>query len=515
MGYNFISCDRDQQFLMPPSLNEWLPKDHLARFVVEMVDMLDLSAFYARRREDGWGRAAYDPKMMVVLLIYAYATGTRSARKIEARLIEDVAFRFIAANETPDHATVARFAKNHEAELADLFDQVLRLAAEIGLVKVGLVALDSTRIKADASPGANHSMDWIRQEVDKIIKEARAIDEEEDRRARSSGDGIPQDLVEPDSRLARLRAAKARLDDDAARRQAAYEAKLAAREAHKTRTGKGMTGRKPKPPDERLRDTERSKKSNTTDPDSRIMSSANGGYLQGFTGQALATEDQIIIACGVTNESTDFKQLKPMVEQAAGNLRSVGVSETIAIVAADAGYLSDDNLALEEELEVELVIATKSRKQAGTHGARPRGRIPHGLSRTQLMERKLQTKRGEFLYRKRAASIEPVFGQQRQRGMGSFRRRGLKACECEWRFEHAVHNLLKIRTSGRWTAAWETRTRRDSSRGRAMAGYSADPALTELFLRQPLTWSFRSGTRTSRCPPQTWRFPRCVQAGIT
>ncbi len=469
MGYNFISCDRDQQFLMPPSLDEWLPKDHLARFVVEMVGMLNLSAFLARRRADGWGRAAYDPKMMVALLIYAYATGTRSSRKIEARLIDDVAFRFIAANESPDHATVARFAKDHEDELADLFDQVLLLAAEIGLVKVGLVALDSTRIKADASPGANHGMDWIRQEVDKIIKEARAIDDEEDRRSGSSGDHIPPDLIEPDSRLARLVAAKARLDDDAARRQAAYEAKLAAREEHKARTGKGMTGRKPKPPEERLRDKERSKKANTTDPDSRIMSSANGGYLQGFSGQAIATEGQITIACAVANESTDFGQLKPMVEQAAGNLKSTGVGAAIGVVTADAGYLSDDNLAFEEELEVELLIATKSRKQAGNNAERPRGRIPNGLTRTQLMERKLQTRRGGHLYRKRAASIEPVFGQQRQRGMGTFRRRGLKACNCEWRFEHAVHNLLKIRTSGRWTATRETRTTRDSSQQRRIA----------------------------------------------
>jgi transposase len=277
VGYNFISCDRDQQFLMPPSLDEWLPHDHLARFVVEMVDVLDLSAFYARRRADGWGRAAYDPKMMVALLIYAYATGTRSSRKIETRLIEDIAFRFIAANESPDHATIARFAKNHEDELADLFGQVLRLAAEMGLVKVGLVALDSTRVKADASPGANHRGDWIRSEVAKIIKEARANDDDEDRRAGpSSGDNVPEDLIDPDSRLSRLLAAKARLDEDAARRQAGYEAKLAAREEHKVRTGKGMTGRKPKPPEERLRDKERSKKANTTDPDSRILSSANG-----------------------------------------------------------------------------------------------------------------------------------------------------------------------------------------------------------------------------------------------
>jgi transposase len=469
VGYNFVACDRDQQFLMPPSLNEWLPKGHLARFVVEMVDVLDLSPFYERRRADGWGRAAYDPKMMVALLLYAYATGTRSSRRIETRLAEDVAARFIAANESPDHATIARFVKDHEDELADLFDQVLRLAAEMGLVKVGLVALDSTRIKADASPGANHSEDWIRGEVDKIIKEARATDDEEDRcLGPSRGDDIPHDLIDPDSRLARLLAAKARLDDDAARRQAAYEAKLAARDEHKARTGKGMTGRKPKPPEQRLRDKERSKKANTTDPDSRIMSSANGGYLQGFTAQAIATEDQITIACGVTNESTDFGQLKPMVEQAAGNLKTAGVGAAIGVVAADSGYLSDDNLALDEELEVELLIATKSRKRAGTNNDHPRGRIPHGLSRTQLMERKLRTKRGEHLYRKRAASIEPVFGQQRQRGMGTVRRRGLKAANSELRFEHAVHNLLKIRTSGRWTGPRKTRARRITPRERSV-----------------------------------------------
>jgi transposase len=472
VGYNLIPCDRDQQFLMPPSLNEWLPNDHLARFVVEMVDVLDLSAFYVRRREDGWGRAAYDPKMMVALLIYAYATGTRSSRKIETRVVEDVAFRFIAANESPDHATIARFVKDHEDELAGLFDQVLRLAAEMGLVKVGLVALDSTRVKADASPGANHSEDWIRDEVDKIIKEARANDDEEERRAGPfSGDDIPEDLIEPDSRLARLLAAKARLDEDATRRQADYEARLRAREEHKARTGKGMVGRKPKPPEQRLRDAERSKKANTTDPDSRILSSANGGYLQGFTGQAIATEHQITIACTVTNEATDFRQLGPMIEQAAGNLESAGVDQAIAVLAADSGYLSDDNLALEEKLEFELLIATKSRREAAKSDQGPRGRIPHGLSRTQLMERKLRTKRGQHLYRKRAAFIEPVFGQQRQRGMGVFRRRGLKACDCEWRFEHAVHNLLKMRTSCRWPARQQTLRRSPSSRDQRVRAF--------------------------------------------
>ncbi len=189
---------------------------------------------------------------------------------------------------------------------------------------------------------------------------------------------------------------------------------------------------------------------NITDPDSRTMSAANGGFLQGFNAQAIATSDQIVIACEVTNEGNDFRQLKPMVEQAADSVAKAGVREQVGVLVADAGYLSEDNLGLEDEFGVELLIATKNRKHAADHTP-PRGRIPRGLSRKQRMERKLRTKRGRRLYRRRGASIEPVFGQQRQRGAGRFRRRGLRACNCEWRFEHAVHNLLKIRTSGRWT----------------------------------------------------------------
>ncbi len=452
MAYNFVPCDRDQQFLMPPSLDEWLPQDHLARFVIAAVDTLDLSAFYARRRVDGWGRAAYDPNMMVALLIYAYATGARSSRLIERRCIEDVAFRFIAANEAPDHATVARFIKDHESELAELFDQVLRLAAEVGLLKMGLVALDSTRVKANASPGANRSEDWIRAEVDRILAEALATDEEEDRRAEaSSSPEIPEELTEPGTRAARLLAAKARLDAEQAERQAEYEAKLVAREEYKRRTGRNMRGRLPKPPKERVRNPGRRRVANTTDPDSSTMSTAAGGFCQGYNAQAVATKNQITIACQVTTDGNDYRQLRPMVAQAVENVAKSGADEGIGIVVADAGYLSEDNAGAEDDLGVELVIATKGRKRAATaHDPPPRGRIPNGLTGIQRMERKLRTKRGRRLYRRRGGTIEPVFGQAKQRGAGRFRRRGLSACNSEWRFEHAVHNLLKIRTSGKW-----------------------------------------------------------------
>jgi transposase len=472
VGYNFVPCDRNQPFLMPPSLDEWLPRDHLARFAIAVVETLDLSAFYTRRRADGWGRAAYDHKMMVALLIYAYATGARSSRLIERRCVEDVAFRFISANEAPEHATIARFVAEHEQGLAELFDQVLRLAAEVGLLRVGLVALDSTRVKANASPGANRTGDWIRSAVERIINEARAIDEEEDRRLGESSDSdIPGDLVEPDSRLQRLLAAKARLDAEQQKHRAAYEAKLAAREEYTRRTGKGMRGRKPKPPEERARDRRHSTLTNSTDPDSRILSTANGGYFQGFNAQAIATENQVTIACEVTADPTDFAQLQPMVEQAAKNLAAAGVRHTVGVVVAEAGYLSDDNHGLEHDLWEELLIATKNRRRADTDPP-PRGRIPKGLSRTKRMERKLRTKRGRRLYRKRAGSIDPVFGQQRQRGAGRFRRRGLRACNCEWRFEQAVHNLLKIRTSGKWSPLGGTPSPGATSRRRSFRSAS-------------------------------------------
>jgi len=458
VAYNFVPCDRDQPFLMPPSLNEWLPQDHLARFVIAVVETLDLSAFYARRRADGWGRAAYDPKMMVALLIYAYATGASSSCLIVRRCVEDVAFRFIAANSCLVHATLSRFAAEHEQELAELFDQVLRLAAEVGLLRVGVVALDSTRMKAAASPGANRSADWIRTEVERIIAEARAIDEEEDRRLGDEPErDVPEDLVEPDARLHRLLAAKARLDADRAKGREAYEAKVAAREEHERRTGKRLRGRKPKPPEERARDRKRSTLTNTTDPDSRILSTADGGFCQGYIAQAVATEGQIVIACEVTTDANDVAQLRPMLEQVKENLARAGVSSKVGVMVADAGYMSEDNFGLEEGLDVELVIATKNRRRVGAgEEAPPRGRIPKHLSKMKRMERKLRTKRGQRLYRKRGASIEPVFGQARQRGAGRFRRRGLMACNSEWRFEHAVHNLLKIRTSGRLTAQGRT-----------------------------------------------------------
>ena len=228
MAFNFVACDRDQELLLPPSLREWLAEDHLAWFVLDAVDAIDLGAFYAEYRDDGWGRAAFDPKMMVALLLYAYAVGERSSRQIERRCREDVAFRVICANRIPDHATIARFRVRHEQALAATFTQVLVLCARAGLVSVGVVALDGSPISGNASPGATRTYAAIREEVDAILEQAAETDAAEDEQfGDARGDELPAPLADRRSRLERLRRCREELEREEAEAQAAYAAKLA------------------------------------------------------------------------------------------------------------------------------------------------------------------------------------------------------------------------------------------------------------------------------------------------
>src|SRR5215203_5272685 len=215
MTQNFLGCDREQAMLMPPSLREWLPPDHLVWFVLDAVDEMDLAAFYLSYRQDGWGRAAHDPAMMVALLVYAYAVGERSARGVERRCREDVAFRVITANQVPDHATIARFRARHEQALADTFVQVLALCARAGLVSVGVVAPDGSLLSGNASPQATRSHASIRAEVERMLAEAaRADDEEDERLGDARGDELPAELVDPRSRRERLRRCKQQLEQE-------------------------------------------------------------------------------------------------------------------------------------------------------------------------------------------------------------------------------------------------------------------------------------------------------------
>jgi transposase len=437
MAYNFLPAERDQLYVMPPSLSDWLPKEHLALFVLDVVEALDLSVFYARYRCDGLGRASYEPSVMVSVLLYAYCVGERSSRRIERRCTEDIAFRVLAANQVPDHATIARFLAGHERAFSALFGQVLSLCQRAGLVKLGVLALDGTKIAANASGPANRTRSDLEAEAARIVAEAIATDRAEDARyGDGHGDELPPEFADPGSRRARIAAAKARLDADDALRQAEYETRVAAKAAAEaTRTTRG--GGRPLKPKRRRSEP----RANLTDPDSSIMHDS-AGYLQGYNAQAVVTQDQIIVAADVTQDASDNHQLVPMVVSAQHNLRVAGVRAPIGAVVADAGYWSQPSAAC--DAGPELFIATKTTRVRG-HPLPRTGRIRASATPRQRMERKLKTKRGRAIYAKRAITVEPVFGQIKEaRGARRFHRRGLHAVDCEWKLLATTHNILKM-----------------------------------------------------------------------
>ena len=451
VGYNFIRPNRDPLFLMPPALRDWLPPDDLAYFLLDAVDQFDLTPFYAAYRVDGVGQAAFQPHMMVALLLDAYCLGVRSSRQIERLCQRDVAFRVVAGNLGPDHATVARFRQRHTEALKGLFTDILRLCQEAGLIKVGLVALDGTKVAADAALEANRTYESIRAEVETMLNEAESKDIEEDRLhgPEHRGDELPEALRDRRGRLERLKRCRERLEREADAAAAEHARKLEERAAKEAATGQKLRGRKPKPV---LETPEPEAKANVTDPDSRIMKTRRG-YVQGYNAQAAATADQIIVAAEVTPDENDVGQLHPMLAAAANELRAAGVEQTVGAVLVDAGYCSEEDLQQADPEGPELFVATrkdwKPREQM-RQGSPPRGRIPGHLSPRERMERKLLTKRGRRLYKQRGQIIEPVFGQTKAcRGIDRFRRRGLANCQSEWKVICGTHNLLKLWRSGK------------------------------------------------------------------
>ncbi len=429
VAFNFLPCDHDQDFLLPPSLREWLPEDHLAWFVADAVASIDLSGFYASYREDGWGRAAFDPQMMVALLLYAYAVGERSSRGIERRCREDVAFRVITGNQLPDHATIARFRARHEGALAEIFTQVLALCAEAGLVSVGLVALDGTKVKANASKSANRSYAAISAEVERMLAEAAAADAEEDELLGDRrGDELPAELASRSSRLARLRAAKARLEADAAEQRAAYEARLAARAALEAERGRPLRGRKPKAPPEAVAPSARA---NTSDPDSALVHAAEG-FVQGYNGQLVATSTQIVIAAELSTDSPDGRLLAPMAEAAERELAAAGVEEKPTVLLADAGYWNVPQIERVEASGTEVLVATDSGspQRRKERDGRPRKLRDKRMEGAYLaMHRKLATQRGRELLpieeADRRARLRPDQGRPARRPLHATRLLGL------------------------------------------------------------------------------------------
>lgn len=433
MGYNFRPVERDQQYLLAPSLRDWLPADDLAWVVLEAVGQIDLSAIHARYRTDGWGAPAYDPAMMVGLLLYAYAQGERSSRQIEGRCRRDIAYRVISANQLPDHATIARFRADHEVALGELFGQILRLCAAAGLGSLGLVALDGTKIGAATSLRANRGADALDAEIARMLAEAAALDAAEDAAFGPDrrGDELPAELASPDRRLARFQEARRQLAE------AEAEALRQERPADPTPDARVSRGGRPPGPraktllDRRIGWTQR----NPTDPDSRKMRNA-GGWVQGYNGQAAVAEDGLVLAAELTQDANDIGQLEPMIEATEANLAAAGIERPIGTFLADAGYWSEANVSVVEEAGRRLLIAPRFPTTRAS-----RGKFPTRAR----MHRRLATPSGRARYRRRGAIVEPVFGQIKEvRGIRRLSRRGRAACQSEWRVICATHNLLKL-----------------------------------------------------------------------
>lgn len=438
MPQNFVSCDREQELLLPPSLRDWLAEDHLVWCVLDAAREVDLSEVYGAYRADGWGRAAFDPQMMVALLLYAYAIGERSSRGIERRCREDVAFRVIAANRVPDHATIARFRVRHEQALAEMFTQILALCARAGLVSVGLVALDGTRIAANASSAANRTHEAIREEVERILAEAGAADAAEDEQfGDARGDELPGELVDRRSRIERLRRCRQELEAEKAHAQAAYEENLRWRAEWEAQHARKLGGRKPAPPDPEALSK---RKLNTTDPESRFIPRSAKTPVQGYNAQALACTGQIILAAEITQQTNDSGQLEPMIAAATETLERAGVTESLQVVLADGGYWNSPQITALTENGIQAIVPTK----AATRST-PRTLSAKQGPEAQRIEALLDTPEGAALYRRRQQIIEPVFANTKfLRRIDRFQRRGLQACRAEWRLIAATHNLLKL-----------------------------------------------------------------------
>jgi transposase len=418
MAQNFLSCDREQELLLPPSLSEWVGEDHVVWFVLDAVETMDLAVFYTAYRADGHGRAAHDPAMMVALLLYSYACGERSSRAIERRCREDVPTRVICANRTPDHCTISRFRARHDAALGGLFTQILGLCARAGLVSVGVIALDGTAIAANASVEATRSHESIREEVERILGEAAEIDAREDEQfGEARGDELPADLRDRRSRLERLRRCREELEAEQAKVEAAYQANLQWRAEWEADHGRKLGGRKPFAPDP---DGLAKRTINITDRDSRVIRREGRPPVQGYNAQAVATRQQIVIAADVTQQSNDSGQLEPMIRQAVAEIHAAGVEERVGTVLADGGYWNNPHIVALGAEGMQVIVPTRA-----AHRMTARKLSPKQGPEAERIDRLLETPEGKALYRDRQHMIETVFADTKfNRGIRRFHRRG-------------------------------------------------------------------------------------------
>jgi transposase len=503
----YVGPQRDQLFLLPVSMREWLDAGHLAWFVVDVVGELDTRALH-RRPGGAPGRPPYEPEMMCALLLYAYCCGLRSSRRIEDACRTDAAFRVICGGLEPDHATIARFVVDHESALGGLFVSGLRVCAAAGLVDLSVVALDGTKIAADAALDQNRDAAWIRAEVAKLLVVTAA----EQPAGRSQGQdaltglqdaALAGELTGACGRLARLRAAVAVIEaEDAAAADAAQRTAAAALEA--ARDGRKLGGRKPKypaaalararvdhqialaraqakqaeraaklaaaaaagrrlggfapGPDRALQQAETAlraaeqaahsapgaRRANVTDPDSRIMKTAHG-WVQGYNAQAIANRHQIVLACDVSQDSGDAALYQPMMCALERTLAAAGITAPVGLALGDAGYWSQNNATAPGPDRLIATMKDHKQRRAARELGHTCGPPPEHAAAAEAMEHRLRTPDGAAAYAQRSHTIEPVFADRKHnRGMRTFRRRGLSAAQSEWAFINLAGNLLKL-----------------------------------------------------------------------
>jgi transposase len=468
MTKRFRDCNLEQMFLLPPSFHKWLPENHLAQYIATVMDELDLAAFYAVYEGDGRGRAASDPLMMTRLLLYGYCTGVTSSRRIERATYEDLAFRFLSANQQYDHATIAAFRRDHGKALADLFLQVLRICEKSGLVKLGNVAIDGTKILANASTRRSVPYKKLQKREkywEKVIADLLAAAEQTDgQEDQCYGSGpqagpLPSNLATVQSRLETIRQAKAELEREA--REHLEELERQAQAQKPAAASKdASTAEAPADPEKpsaanRLRRRDKAKKQlkrarqnadsparqyNFVDPDSRVMpdSRHKTSFVQAYNAQAAVdSHDQVIVAAAVTQQINDKQQLVPMIQAVKRN-----TGRNPAVATADCGYWGTDSL-LDSALEgIEILVPPDA------HPPPPGGPLPASApnnAEAQRMREVLATDAGQEKYRLRKAVVEPVFGQIKEgRHIRRFRMRGLERVSCEWTFICTTHNLLKL-----------------------------------------------------------------------
>lgn len=454
----FRAYDPDQVLLMAPVLRDWVPDGDLAHFVSDLVDSgaLDLSAIYGSYEQER-GFPPYDPRLMVKLLVYGYANGVTSSRKLERASYRDVAMRMLCADQHPDFRSIGRFRERHLVALGELFVQALRLCKRARLVGLGVLAVDGTKLRANAS--RHKAMSYqrmvtkdaqleaeiaaLRAQVDAVLADAQATDQAEDQQFGTGcrGDELPDELQRRESRLARIREAKQELEAEAAAAETARRAELEEQGKTPRNPPSGRDAFAPKPKAQR----------NFTDPDSKIMKTSDGSFHQCYNGQAIVDSTmQVIVVAELSDQSPDAKLLESSLDQLDENLQAIDARlPDDAGLLGDAGYFSEHNIAITVKHGLDPHIATGRFKHSDAAPIAPRGPIPKNATPKQLMARKLKTKNGQEAYKRRKAIVEPVFGQmQTVQDAKRLRLRGKPAARAQWRFQCAIHNLLKLHRNG-------------------------------------------------------------------